>query len=71
MAKAKAEVCWRASLLLLKSGAADGKFCGNQDGKVTVAELKKFLGEEVTYKARRTYGRDQYPQVTGNNKIFR
>ena len=53
------------------TGAADGKFFGNQDGKVTVAELKKFLGEEVTYKARRTYGRDQNPQVTGDkNKVI-
>jgi hypothetical protein len=47
-------------------GGADGEFFGNQDGQVTVAELKKFLGEEVTYKARRLYGRDQNPQVRGN-----
>lgn len=49
------------------TGAADGENFGNGDGQVTVAELKKFLGEEVTYKARRLYGRDQNPQVSGQS----
>lgn len=50
------------------TGAADEEGFGNEDGRVTVAELKKFLSEEVTYKARRLYGRDQTPQVTGDAK---
>jgi hypothetical protein len=48
------------------SSAADQKPYGNGDGKVTLAELKRYMEEEVTYHARRTYGRDQNPQVSGN-----
>ncbi len=48
------------------SGAADKDDFGNGDGTVTLAELGKFLKEEVTYQARRRYGRAQNPQVTGN-----
>lgn len=47
------------------SGEADGRDYGNGDGKITLAELKKYLQEEVTYDARRLYGRDQNPQVSG------
>lgn len=48
------------------TGAADAKDYGNSDGKVTLAELKKYLEEEVTYNARRLYGRDQNPQISGD-----
>ena len=47
------------------SGAADKDEFGNDDGKVTLAELRKFLKEELTYRARRRYGQDQHPQVRG------
>lgn len=53
------------------SGDADEEGYGNGDGKVTLGELKKYLQEEVTYNARRLYGRDQNPQVSGNpNQIL-
>ncbi|MBU0729796.1 MAG: caspase family protein [Proteobacteria bacterium] len=48
------------------TGKADNKGFGNEDGKVDLAELKNYLNEEVTYKARRLYGRDQHPQVKGD-----
>ena len=47
-------------------GAADEKGYGNGDGNITLGELKKYLQEEVTYNARRLYGRDQNPQITGD-----
>ena len=46
-------------------GNADRDVFGDNDGKVTLAELKKYLEEEVTYYARRKYGRDQNPQIVG------
>lgn len=53
------------------TGEADGDNYGNGDGKVTLGEIKKYLQEEVTYNARRLYGRDQNPQVSGNtNQIL-
>lgn len=48
------------------TSAADQEPFGNEDGRITLAELKKYLDEEVAYHARRTYGRDQNPQVRGN-----
>ncbi|GAB6081693.1 hypothetical protein JCM30471_06070 [Desulfuromonas carbonis] len=47
-------------------GEADEGDYGNGDGIVTVGEMKKFLQEEVAYNARRLYGRDQNPQISGN-----
>lgn len=47
------------------TGAADKERFGNGDGVVTLGELKKYLASEVTYQARREYGRDQHPQVSG------
>lgn len=53
------------------SGDADEDGFGNGDGRITLGELKKYLQEEVTYNARRLYGRDQNPQITGNpNQIL-
>lgn len=49
-------------------GNADKHPFGNSDNQVTLAELKKFLESEVTYQARREYGRDQHPQVAGDKK---
>ena len=50
-------------------GGADGDRYGNGDGKITLGELKKYLKEEVTYNARRMYGRTQNPQISGNPKV--
>ena len=53
------------------AGAADEKGFGNRDGKITLGELKRYLDEEVTYTARRNYGREQHPQVVGDlNHVF-
>jgi len=49
----------------MRGKADDKNFFGNGDGKVTVGELKEYLQEEVTYRARRMYGRNQNPQVSG------
>ena len=45
-------------------GKADG-LSGEGDGVVTLAEIKTYLQSEVTYDARRIYGRDQIPQILG------
>jgi len=50
------------------NGAADSDVYGNGDGKITLGELKKYLKEEVSYTARRMYGRTQNPQITGDTK---
>jgi len=48
------------------AGAADQQRYGNGDGKVALAELKRYLDSEVVYRARRAFGRDQTPEVTGD-----
>ncbi len=45
------------------SGEADKAPFGNGDGSVTLDELDRYLGETVTYLARRYYGRDQTAQI--------
>ena len=47
-------------------GAADGGRHGNGDGEVTAAEIKSYLDREMTYAARRRYGRDQNATVGGD-----
>ena len=50
------------------SGAADRQEgVGNKDGAISVAEIKAYLTEEVTYAARRSFGRDQTPTVSAKN----
>ncbi len=56
-------------LLEALSGVADGKDYGNGDGKVTVAEVKRYLDNEMTYLARRRFGRKQTATVQGNRKV--
>jgi peptidoglycan hydrolase-like protein with peptidoglycan-binding domain/SH3-like domain-containing protein len=46
-------------------GKADGEGYGNGDGKVTLAELRSYLDEEMTYQARRRWSRDQNASVQG------
>ncbi|MBW6510667.1 MAG: caspase family protein [Desulfuromonadaceae bacterium] len=53
------------------NGDADKGKSGNADNKVSLAELKRYLDLEVSYMARRQYGREQNPQVSGSsNYIF-
>ena len=53
-------------LLEALGGVADTQEWGNGDGKVTVGEVKAYLDDEMTYQARRRYGRDQTATVTGS-----
>ncbi|WP_419798923.1 MAG: caspase family protein [Terasakiella sp.] len=39
----------------------------NNDGKVKLDEVSAFLKEDMRYKARRTYNRDQVPDISGNS----
>lgn len=48
------------------SGEADQKPYGNEDRQISLGEVQEFLKQEVTYMARRQYGRDQNPQISGN-----
>ena len=52
-------------LLQALDGIADTAQWGNGDGKITVGEVKAYLDDEMTYQARRRYGRDQTATVTG------
>ena len=45
-------------LLEALNGTADTERYGNGDGNITVGEVKKYLDYEMTYQARRRYGRD-------------
>ena len=38
---------------------------GNGDGRVTLNEIKNYLDNEMTYAARRPYGREQEATVFG------
>jgi len=58
-------------LLAALKGEADSADYGDGDGKVTLAELKTYLDEEMTYQARRRYSRDQKATVQGNlNRVL-
>ena len=47
-------------------GAADEPRYGQRDGRVTLHEIKGYLDREMTYAAKRRYGRDQNATVRGN-----
>jgi formylglycine-generating enzyme required for sulfatase activity len=47
-------------------GAADGEKYGDGDGKVTLDEVGAYLKREMTYQARRRFGRVQEASLTGN-----
>jgi tol-pal system protein YbgF len=49
-------------LLAALYGQADG----NADGRVSAGEVKAYLDDEMTYAARRTYGRKQTASLQGN-----
>ena len=50
------------------SGEGDRKPYGNGNGKVSLRELKKYLDGNMTYYARRYYGRTQQAQIVVNGK---
>lgn len=52
-------------LLDALKGAADEKPYGNGDGRVTLIEIKNYLDSEMTYAARRRFGREQNATVIG------
>ena len=47
-------------------GAADDKRYGNADNRITLNEIKSYLDREMTYSARRHYGREQQAMVVGD-----
>ena len=50
------------------SGEGDKKPYGDQNGKVSLKELKKYLDDTMTYYARRYYGRTQQAQIVVNGR---
>lgn len=51
-------------------GAADTSVGGDKDGKVTLGEVHKYLDDEMTYAARRQFGRTQNASVTGDPSLL-
>ena len=47
-------------------GAADNNRYGNADNRITLSEIKGFLDREMTYAARREFGREQQATVIGD-----
>jgi hypothetical protein len=52
-------------LLDALSGAADSSQYGNADNQLTLGEIQAYLDREMTYAARRYYGREQFATVFG------
>jgi flagellar motor protein MotB len=50
-------------------GAADSDRYGNGDGQVTASEVKTYLDREMTYAARRNFGREQNATVLSHNNM--
>jgi len=44
-------------------GEADSDNFGKRDGRISWAEMANYLKSEVSYQARRNYGRDQTPEI--------
>lgn len=47
-------------------GAADGNRYGNSDRRITLSEIKMYLDREMTYAARRHFGREQQVMIIGD-----
>ena len=47
-------------------GAADAKRYGSPDSRITLKEIKRYLDREMTYAARRQFGRDQQAVIYGD-----
>ncbi|MDP7163612.1 MAG: caspase family protein, partial [Phycisphaerae bacterium] len=56
-------------LLRALYGKADGKDYGDGDGKVTLAEVRDYLSDEMSYQARRRYGRRQTTTIIGKEDV--
>jgi formylglycine-generating enzyme required for sulfatase activity len=56
-------------LLAALYGAADAARYGAADGNVTVGEVKKYLARNMTYAAKRTYGRIQHATINGSSDM--
>lgn len=54
-------------LLKALAGAADQDDYGNGDSNVTLAEVRRYLDDEMTYAARRQFGREQKASVSGGD----
>ena len=50
------------------SGEGDKKPNGDGDGKVSFKELKKYIDDNMTYYARKYYGRTQTTQIVISGK---
>ena len=50
------------------AGEGNKKPYGNGDGKVSLKELKKYLDGNMTYYARRYYGRTKTAQIVVNGR---
>jgi chemotaxis protein MotB len=50
-------------------GAADTNLYGTNDGQVTASEMKAYLDREMTYAARRNYGREQNATVLSQENV--
>lgn len=61
--KAEPRSLFTKYFLKAMSGEADRKPYGNEDGQVSETELEKYLGETLSYWARRYYGREQRAQI--------
>jgi hypothetical protein len=53
-------------LLLALKGEADRDDYGDGDGAVSLAEVQRYLDDEMTYQARRRFGRNQNVSIIGN-----
>jgi formylglycine-generating enzyme required for sulfatase activity len=56
-------------LLLALAGEADSSAYGNGDGKVSLDEAKRYLDEEMTFQARKRFGREQVASVQGGGGV--
>jgi formylglycine-generating enzyme required for sulfatase activity len=56
-------------LLAALYGAADASRYGAADGKVTLGEVKKYLARNMSYAAKRTYGRIQRATINGSEGV--
>jgi hypothetical protein len=54
-------------LLLALNGAADHERYGKADRNITLGEIQAYLNREMTYAARRQYGRTQQAMVFGDS----
>jgi hypothetical protein len=53
-------------LLAALQGAADADEFGNGDGKISLSEVRTYLDDEMTYQARRRFGRQQKASIQGD-----